>query len=74
MFLIQDLISRVIVNDNGISVNQNVSLDVDNQKQIEFLKFKMFLFNGHLNTLRFFFTHPVLDFYFWNGLLFVFRL
>ena len=35
-FLIQDLISRPIVNQNKISVYQNLSLGVDNQKQIKF--------------------------------------
>ena len=37
-FLIQDLISWLIVNKNEISVNQNLSLGVDNQKQIKFWK------------------------------------
>ena len=36
MGVIQDLVSRLIVNENGISVYQNLSLGVDNQKQIRF--------------------------------------
>ena len=35
-FLIQDFISRLIVNENGISIYQNVSLGVNDQKQIKF--------------------------------------
>ena len=35
-FLIQELISRLIVNENGVSVHQNLGLDVDNQKLIKF--------------------------------------
>ena len=37
-FLIQDFfkISRPIVNENGISICQNLSLGVDNQKRIKF--------------------------------------
>ena len=34
-FLIQDLISQLIVNEHGISTHQNLSLGVDNQKQIK---------------------------------------
>ena len=47
MFLIQDLIFRLVVNENEIdlSMYQNLSLGVDNQKQIKFLK--------SLHTLRF---------------------
>ena len=56
--LIQDLISRLIVNENKISIYQNPSLGVDNQKFIKFCKSKMLLlFNGSLYTLRSF-THP----------------
>ena len=54
-FLIQDLISQLIINENGISICQNLSLGVENQKQMEFYQFKIsLLFNGSLNTLRFF--------------------
>ena len=35
-FLIQDFICGLIVNENEISVNQNLSLGVDSQKQIKF--------------------------------------
>ena len=46
-FLIQDFISWLIVNENGIYIYQNLSLGVDNQKQIKFWKLKMWaLFNG----------------------------
>ena len=34
--LIQDLIPRLIVNENGIYVYQNLSLGVDDQKQLKF--------------------------------------
>ena len=54
-FLIPDLISRLIVNKNVISVYRNLSWDVDNQKQIKSRKLKIsILFNGSLNTLSFF--------------------
>ena len=33
----QDLLSRLVI-ENGISVHQNLSLDVDNRKQIKVLK------------------------------------
>ena len=33
-FLIQDLISELIANENETSIYQNLSLGVDNQKQI----------------------------------------
>ena len=36
--LIQDLTSQLIVNQNEISAYQKLSLGVDNQKQIKFLK------------------------------------
>ena len=39
-FLIQDLISRLTVKENGIFIYQNLSLGVDNQKQIK-LKLNM---------------------------------
>ena len=52
-FLIQDLISRLIMNENGISINQNLSLDVGKQKQIKFWKLKMsLLFNGWLRSIQ----------------------
>ena len=35
-FLIEDLTSRLIVNENEMSISQNLSLGVDNQKQIKF--------------------------------------
>ena len=35
-FLIQNLISRLIVNKNGIPIYRNLSLSVDNQKQVKF--------------------------------------
>ena len=35
-FLIQDLISQVIVNESDLSIYQNLSLLVDNQKQTKF--------------------------------------
>ena len=58
-FLIQDFISRIIVNENGISIHQNLSLGVDDQKQIKFWKLKFsLLFKGSLNTSRFFFDSP----------------
>ena len=42
-----------MVNGNGIFIYKNLSLGVNNQKQINFLKLKMLLlFNGSLNTLR----------------------
>ena len=66
-FLIQDLISQVIVNENEIPIYQNLSLGVDNQKQIKFWKVKMApLFNGLLNTLCFF-THPVYEMVNWTS-------
>ena len=50
-FLIQDLLSRLIVNQNEISVCQNQSLGIDNQNQIKFWKLKMWLLlNGSLDT------------------------
>ena len=56
-FPIQNFISRIIVNKNGISTYQNLNLSVDNQKQIKFGKLKMVpFFNGLLNTLRFIFS------------------
>ena len=36
--LSQDLICRLLVRVNGISIHQNLRLCVDNQKQIKFLK------------------------------------
>ena len=33
-FLIQDLISRLIVKENEMSIFQNLSLGIDNQKQL----------------------------------------
>ena len=60
-FWFKTLISRVIVNKNVISIYQNLSLDASNQKQVNFLKLPLWLlFNGSLNTLRFF-THPAQD-------------
>ena len=45
-FLIQDLISRLTVNKNEISIDRNLSLGVDNKKLIKICKLKMsFLFN-----------------------------
>ena len=35
-FLVQDVISRLIVDVNGISIYQNIGLSTDNQKQIKF--------------------------------------
>ena len=35
-FLMQDLISRLIENENEISIYQNLSLGVDKQKQMKF--------------------------------------
>ena len=56
--LIQDLISRLIVNKNRITIYQNLSLGVDDQKQLKVRKLKMLLlFDGSLNILEFF-THP----------------
>ena len=56
-FLIQDLLFRLIVNENGISMYQNLRLGVDNQKQVRFRKLKMLLlFDGSLNTIRFFYS------------------
>ena len=34
-FLIQDLTSRLIVNENGISIYQSLSLGFDDQKQVK---------------------------------------
>ena len=49
---------------NGISKYQNLSLGVDNQKQIKFEKLKMsLLFNGSLNTLPFSFIHSVVYYF-----------
>ena len=51
-FLIQDLISRLIVNENGTSTYRSVSLSVDSQKQIKFRILKMWLsFNGFVYGL-----------------------
>ena len=58
-FLIQDLISRLIVKENGTSMYQNLGLGANNQKQIKFWKLKKSpLCHGSLNTSRFF-THPI---------------
>ena len=59
--LIQDLISRLTVNENGIFKDKDLILGVINQRQIEFRKLKMsLLFDGLLNTVHFF-THPAFD-------------
>ena len=52
------------MNENGISIYQNLSLDVDNKKQIKFLRLKiLLLFKGLLNALRFFFYSPSRQYY-----------
>ena len=59
-FLIEDLMSRLIVNKNGIFMYPNLSLGVDSQKQIKFGKLKLsLLLYGSLNMLRSFFAHLV---------------
>ena len=56
-FLIQDLISRLMVNKNRKNMCQNLSLRFNNQNQIKFRKLKIFLlFNGSLSTLYFFYS------------------
>ena len=44
--------SRLIVNENGISIHENLRLGVDNQKRIT-----EYVANGSLKTLSVFFTH-----------------
>ena len=51
-FLIQDLLSRLIVNEDRISMFQSLSLGVENQKQIKFPKLKtLLLFNDSFNDI-----------------------
>ena len=59
--VIQDLISRLTVNENGIFKDKSLILGVINQRQIKFRKLKMFLlFDGLLNTVPFC-THQAFD-------------
>ena len=66
-FLIQDLISRLVMNEYGISIYQNLSLGVDNQKN-QILKIEdVAIVSWLLKHFGFvccccccFFTHPVL--------------
>ena len=61
-FLIQGLLSLLIVNGNGISVRRNLNLGVDNQKQIKSRNLKMSpLFNGSSNTVHVFFYSPGIE-------------
>ena len=55
-FRIQDLISRLTVNQNAISIYQNLSLGVGDHKTSQILKIEALtiVYNGSLNTLRFF--------------------
>ena len=56
-FLIQDLIPRQVMNENEISIYQNLSLGFNNHKHVRFGKLKLLpLFNGLLNTSRFFYS------------------
>ena len=49
--------SRLIANESEISIYQNLSLGVDNQKQIKFWKWKSWLlFHGSLKALRYFYS------------------
>ena len=60
-FLIQDFMSPLTVNENGIFIDKNLNLGVINQRHIEFRKLKMsLLFDGLLNTMHVF-THPIFD-------------
>ena len=59
-FLIEDLISRIVVTENGIFIYQNLSLGVDSQKQIKFGKLRLSLLPySLLNMLHSFFDHLV---------------
>ena len=59
-FLIEDLISRIVVTENGIFIYQNLSLGVDSQKQIKFGKLRLsLLLYSLLNMLHSFFAHLV---------------
>ena len=66
-FLIHDLMFRLIVNENGVFIYQNLSLGVNNQKQTKFRKLKVSLLLYSLSNIFHYFLFFVLTHSVYHG-------